>query len=30
MGTVHALEAVVPTMLGEGRGRIVGTASVAG
>jgi short-subunit dehydrogenase len=30
MGTVHALEAVVPTMLAEGRGRIVGTASVAG
>ena len=30
MGTVHALEAVVPTMLEEGRGRIVGTASVAG
>ena len=30
MGTVHSLEAVVPTMLAEGRGRIVGTASVAG
>jgi short-subunit dehydrogenase len=30
MGTIHALEAVVPTMLGQGRGRIVGTASVAG
>ena len=30
MGTVHALEAVVPMMLAEGRGRIVGTASVAG
>jgi short-subunit dehydrogenase len=30
MGTIHALEAVVPTMLAEGRGRIVGTASVAG
>ena len=30
MGTVHALEAVVPVMLAEGRGRIVGTASVAG
>jgi short-subunit dehydrogenase len=30
MGTVHALEAVVPTMIAEGRGRIVGTASVAG
>ena len=30
MGTVHALEAVVPTMLEDGRGRIVGTASVAG
>ena len=30
MGTVHALEAVVPTMLAEGRGHIVGTASVAG
>ncbi|MGZ4621824.1 MAG: SDR family NAD(P)-dependent oxidoreductase [Blastococcus sp.] len=30
MGTVHALEAVVPTMLAEGRGRIVATASVAG
>jgi short-subunit dehydrogenase len=30
MGTVHALEAVVPTMISEGRGRIVGTASVAG
>ena len=30
MGTVHSLEAVVPTMLAEGRGRVVGTASVAG
>jgi short-subunit dehydrogenase len=30
MGTVHALEAVVPTMLAQVRGRIVGTASVAG
>ena len=30
MGAVHSLEAVVPTMLAEGRGRIVGTASVAG
>ena len=30
MGTVHALEAVVPTMIADGRGRIVGTASVAG
>jgi len=30
MGTVHALEAVVPTMLAEGRGRILGMASVAG
>jgi short-subunit dehydrogenase len=30
MGTVHVLEAVVPTMLADGRGRIVGTASVAG
>jgi short-subunit dehydrogenase len=30
MGTIYALEAVVPTMLAEGRGRIVGTASVAG
>jgi short-subunit dehydrogenase len=30
MGTIHALEAVVPTMLEAGRGRIVGTASVAG
>lgn len=30
MGTVHALEGVVPRMLAEGRGRIVGTASVAG
>jgi short-subunit dehydrogenase len=30
MGTVHALEAVVPAMLADGRGRIVGTASVAG
>jgi short-subunit dehydrogenase len=30
MGAVHALEAVVPRMLAEGRGRIVGMASVAG
>jgi short-subunit dehydrogenase len=30
MGTVHSLEGVVPTMLAEGRGRIVGVASVAG
>jgi len=30
MGTVHSLEAVVPTMLAAGSGRIVGTASVAG
>jgi short-subunit dehydrogenase len=30
MGTVHTLEGVVPTMLAEGRGRIVGVASVAG
>ncbi len=30
MGTVHALEGVVPAMLAQGRGRIVGTASVAG
>ena len=30
MGTIYALEAVVPTMLADGRGRIVGTASVAG
>ncbi len=30
MGTVHCLEAVVPTMIAEGRGRIVGMASVAG
>ena len=30
MGTVHALEAVVPAMLAQGSGRIVGTASVAG
>lgn len=30
MGTVHTLEGVVPTMLADGRGRIVGTASVAG
>ena len=30
MGTVHTLEAVVPTMLAQKRGRIVGTASVAG
>jgi short-subunit dehydrogenase len=30
MGTVHSLEGVVPTMIAEGRGRIVGVASVAG
>ena len=30
MGTVHTLEAVVPTMIAQKRGRIVGTASVAG
>ena len=30
MGTVHSLEAVVPAMLAEGRGTIVGMASVAG
>jgi short-subunit dehydrogenase len=30
MGTVHTLEAVVPAMLADARGRIVGTASVAG
>ena len=30
MGTVHALEAVVPGMVAAGRGRIVGVASVAG
>jgi short-subunit dehydrogenase len=30
MGTVHALEGVVPTMLEQGHGRIIGTASVAG
>jgi short-subunit dehydrogenase len=30
MGTVHTLEGVVPTMLADGHGRIVGTASVAG
>ena len=30
MGTVHALEGVVPAMLEQGHGRIVGTASVAG
>jgi short-subunit dehydrogenase len=30
MGTVHTLEAVIPTMLAQRRGRIVGTASVAG
>jgi short-subunit dehydrogenase len=30
MGAVHTLEAVVPQMLAAGRGRIVGTASVAG
>jgi short-subunit dehydrogenase len=30
MGTVHTLEAVVPTMLAQRQGRIVGTASVAG
>jgi short-subunit dehydrogenase len=30
LGAVHTFEAVVPTMLAEGRGRIVGVASVAG
>ncbi len=30
MGTVHSLEAVVPAMLAQGSGRIVGMASVAG
>ena len=30
MGAVHTLEAVVPQMLDAGRGRVVGTASVAG
>jgi short-subunit dehydrogenase len=30
MGAVHTLEAVLPQMLAAGRGRIVGTASVAG
>ena len=30
MGAVHSMEAVVPQMLAEGRGRIVGVASVAG
>ena len=30
MGAVHTLEAVLPQMLAEGRGRVVGTASVAG
>lgn len=30
LGTAHTLEAVVPTMLAEGRGRIVGIASLAG
>ena len=30
MGAVHSMEAVVPQMLTEGRGRIVGVASVAG
>jgi short-subunit dehydrogenase len=30
MGAVHTLEGVVPTMLAEGRGQIVGVASVAG
>ena len=30
MGAVHSLEAVVPQMLAEGRGRVVGVASVAG
>ena len=29
MGTVHTLEGVVPTMLAEGRGRIVGVPSCA-
>jgi short-subunit dehydrogenase len=30
MGAVHTMEAVVPQMLAEGRGRVVGVASVAG
>ncbi|MBB3677282.1 SDR family NAD(P)-dependent oxidoreductase [Modestobacter versicolor] len=30
MGAVHTMEAVVPRMLAEGRGRVVGMASVAG
>lgn len=30
IGTAHTVEAVLPTMLAEGRGRIVGTASLAG
>jgi short-subunit dehydrogenase len=30
MGAVHTMEAVVPQMLADGRGRIVGMASVAG
>jgi NAD(P)-dependent dehydrogenase (short-subunit alcohol dehydrogenase family) len=30
LGAVHSMEAVVPRMLAEGRGRIVGVASVAG
>ncbi|CCH85562.1 Short-chain dehydrogenase/reductase [Modestobacter italicus] len=30
MGAVHTLEAVLPQMLAAGRGRVVGTASVAG
>src|SRR3954468_23034874 len=30
MGAVHTMEAVVPQMLSEGRGRVVGVASVAG
>lgn len=30
IGTAHTVEAVLPTMLADGRGRIVGTASLAG
>ena len=30
MGAVHTMEAVVPQMLADGRGRVVGVASVAG
>ncbi|WP_222268187.1 SDR family NAD(P)-dependent oxidoreductase [Modestobacter marinus] len=30
LGAVHSMEAVVPRMLAEGRGRVVGVASVAG